>query len=97
MRLLTLSLPFWMRREMDVGEWRIVHGIVGEGGAVRIEGLNPWDHKWISTGAQIVVPHPQYPDEQHTMPVYEIHRGGRSVTFAAGEFSNLAYGFYVCV
>ena len=47
-------------------------------------------------GLQIVVPHPQYPDERHTMPVYENHHVGRSVTFAAGEFSNLAYSFYVC-
>ena len=75
--------------------WRIVDGIVAEGGAILIEGLNPSDHKWISTGLQIVVSRPQYPDERHIMPVYEIHHGGRSVTCAAGEFSNLADGFYV--
>jgi hypothetical protein len=43
---------------------------------------------------RIVVKDPTYGHEL-TFHVYEITDGSRRVEFAAGEFSNLVYGFYV--
>ncbi|HEX5591536.1 MAG TPA: hypothetical protein VFX65_14685 [Candidatus Limnocylindrales bacterium] len=51
--------------------------------------------KWVSTHGRIVVAHPQYPRERHTMFTYEVEGTNPPVVFAAGEYSNLVYGFYV--
>ena len=67
-----------------------------EGEAIDIgAGINPWNVKWISTHRRIVVAHPEYPRERHTMFTYEVEGTDPPVVFAAGEFSNLVYGFYV--
>jgi hypothetical protein len=60
-------------------------------------GVNPWPWgpRWVPTGVRIVVAHPSYPQQRHAMDVYELDAGGRTVTFAAGEFSNGVWGFYV--
>ena len=78
-------------------DWVLVKGrIVSDGEEIDIRGVNPWDFKWTSTGEPpILVEHQQYKDEIHEMHIYEIKNGDKSIRFAAGEFSNVAWGFYV--
>ena len=51
--------------------------------------------EWTATGSRITVAHPQYPAQRHTMFVYEVTGSVPPIRFAAGEFSNGAWGFYV--
>jgi hypothetical protein len=57
--------------------------------------MNPWEAEWLSTHGRIVVAHPQYPSERHTMFTYVVAGTDPPVVFAAGEYSNGVYGFYV--
>jgi hypothetical protein len=59
------------------------------------DGLNPWTSDWGSTTGWIVVAHPSYPWQRHSMSVYEVDHSGRHVVFAAGELSNGVWGFFV--
>ncbi|HEX6579046.1 MAG TPA: hypothetical protein VF082_11830, partial [Jiangellaceae bacterium] len=56
---------------------------------------NPWEHDWLSQGEQIVVAHPAYPEQRHTVDVWAIRAPDRVVRFAAGEMSNNAWAFFV--
>lgn len=80
-----------------MAEWRLVDdGIVPDGAPILVGGLNPWKHKWKRMDEPaIIVAHPQHPHQRHTMPVYEMSDGDLTVRFAAGEFSNTAWGFYL--
>lgn len=63
---------------------------------VSLAGIDPWKHEWRRrAGESITVAHPSYPAERHTMFVYEISIGERTIEFAAGEFSNGVWGFFV--
>jgi hypothetical protein len=78
-------------------DW-IPAGIVIEGNAITIGGLNPWGCEWRQVQDEpIELPHPAYPNQRHRMWVYEIKSGGRKVKFAAGELSTNVWGFYVPV
>ena len=67
-----------------------------EGDRVSLGGLNPWQIKWHSLNdAPITVAHPSYPQQRHSMWLYELHAEGKIIKFAAGEFSNGVWGFYV--
>lgn len=61
---------------------------------VIVDGVDLWKHEWRRCGDSIVVGHPSYPAERHTMFVYEVAVGARTITFAAGEFSNGVWGFF---
>jgi hypothetical protein len=81
-------------RPIDEG-WRFV-SICLESEPVDLgDGLNPWEVDWISTAGRITVPHPQYPAARHRMDVWQVADADPPVTFAAGEFSNGVWGFYV--
>jgi hypothetical protein len=77
-------------------DWQFIH-IGVEGDHVSIQGLNPWSTpNWRWVEAEIVVAHPSYPHQRHKMNVYEAESdNGSSVVFAAGEFSNGVWGFFV--
>ena len=62
---------------------------------VTIDGISVWDMRWIPTRTRITVEHPQWPNERHSMWTYRIDSSGRTVDFAAGEFSNGVWGFFV--
>lgn len=67
-----------------------------EGDHIFIGGLNPWQHEWHSVKEPpITVAHPSYADQRHTMWIYELRANGETVKFAAGEFSNGVWGFFV--
>lgn len=75
--------------------WRLVGRIIADGEPIRLAGLDPWKHDWRSIDIpRVIVAHPQYPNQRHDMAVYEIG-SDPTVRFAAGEFSNLAWGFYL--
>jgi len=74
--------------------WRFVH-IGPEGDGAAIEGIRVWETPWIPTRERITVPHPQYPNQRHAMWTYRVVTLERSVEFAAGEYSNGVWGFFV--
>ncbi len=78
-----------------MADWRVV-GIVFEGQPIDVGGLNPWNHKWQQVEADnIMLPHPQYPSQVHSMYIYEIDGDDNRVRFATGELSANVWGFYV--
>ncbi len=77
----------------DVPGWTLV-GVTFDGKSVSIDGLNPWEHKWISLGGSLAVPHPSYPAQRHQLSIYRVNRSEGAVTFAAGELSNGVWCFY---
>jgi hypothetical protein len=74
-------------------DW-IAVGIVFDGDAIDIEGADPWQWSWASTGEIAQVRHPAYPTQVHDVAVYTMQVEGRIVRFAAGELSNTVWGFY---
>ena len=81
--------------EANMKNWTLV-GIVIEGRPVNIHGVNPWKHEWVSLKEpRFEVPHPDYPNQRHKIWAYTITAGDRDLVFAAGEYSNGVWGFYV--
>lgn len=74
--------------------WRYLRH-VGEGEPVSIGGENVWDRDWIPTGELASVIDPQH-GATRRFEVWKIQQVGRpDIVFAAGEFSNGIWGFYV--
>lgn len=72
--------------------WKFVKsGIEGD---CELFGVNIFDYRWESTNKKIKVLDPIY-NQMHEMTIYNVDIEGKVVTFAAGEFSNCVYGFYV--
>jgi hypothetical protein len=75
--------------------WKPV-GVVVEGEPIDVGGINPWEHKWLSSGeSPVKLPHPNYPTQFHDMSVLRVAFGSKEVVFAVGEISAGVYGFYV--
>jgi len=74
-------------------EWEFA-GAGPDGQSFVIGGLDVWKHKWKDTEERAHVKDPRY-RQDFKFHVYEIGSPGRVVTFAAGEFSNCVWGFYV--
>lgn len=55
-----------------------------------------WSAAWEPTGQHIVVAHPQYPQQRHSLTVYRV-AATPPVVFASGEVSNTAFVFSVPV
>lgn len=73
----------------------VFFGSCVDGQRFEIEGINVWKHEWnslIEPNAQ--VKGPRY-GQSFEFPVYKIEHEGKLITFAAGEFSNCMWGFYV--
>ena len=85
----------WPTEETPVTPgWRFVSiGFDGEATDVG-GGVDPWTVDWGPTKGWIVTAHPSYPLQRHRMFVYELDRE-TPVVFAAGEFSNGVWGFFV--
>lgn len=72
--------------------WKFVKsGIEGD---CELFGVNIFDYRWEPTNKKIKVLDPLY-NQMHEMNIYNVNIGGKVLTFAAGEFSNCVYGFYV--
>ena len=63
-------------------------------GNCELFGVNIFDYTWKNTNQKINVLDPSY-GEPHEMDIYIVKLENKTVTFAAGEFSNGIYGFYV--
>jgi len=72
--------------------WRFVK--TGMEGRCELFGVNIFNYKWRSTGQSACVADPSY-NQNYELSVYEADIDGKVVTFAAGEFSNCVYGFYI--
>lgn len=57
--------------------------------------MDLWAAEWTATGSSVTVAHPQYPSQRHVMSVYETTGSVPRIRFAAGEFSNGVWGFFV--
>lgn len=76
--------------------WCLVGRIIPESTPILVGGLDPWKHQWRPLDEPpIIIPHPQYPNQRHRLDVYKMSDGRIAIRFAAGEFSNLAWGFYL--
>jgi len=72
--------------------WKFVKsGIEGD---CELFGVNIFDYSWENTNQKVSVLDPIY-NQEHELTIYKVNIGGKVVTFAAGEFSNNIYGFYV--
>jgi hypothetical protein len=74
-------------------DWIFV-GAVPEGQGLEINGVNVWSQKWTTVNgelAEVIDPHYHQP---FTFSVYTIKNGESDIKFAAGEFSNMVWGFY---
>jgi len=81
-RFVINSLNVWDHK------WIPVRRRLGNFSAPPVTGLS------LDENLRVIVKDPVY-GQEHTFNVYEIAEGARTAEFAAGEFSNLVYGFYV--
>lgn len=70
------------------------HEITGFDGNCQLFGINIFDYNWETTGEKAEVKDPQY-HQSYKFPVYRIAINGTTYEFAAGEFSNCVWGFYL--
>lgn len=80
---------------MEVSAGWQLRAIVVDGDPVVIAGVDVWQKRWepVRVGS-VVVAHPSYPAQRHSMSVYTLSEVDPAVFFAAGEFSNAVWGFY---
>ena len=55
---------------------------------------NIFDYDWQTTGKRVKVKDPIY-SQDHTFEVWQVEIDGQIHRFAAGEFSNCVWGFYL--
>ncbi|MFN3152876.1 hypothetical protein [Bremerella sp.] len=66
-----------------------------EGAPLELDGIRIWQHQWQRVAEHHVeVIDPQY-GQTHKFDIYEIHCDGKTIRFAAGEFSASVWGFYI--
>lgn len=68
--------------------------ITGVEGNTELFGVNIFKYNWKSTGERIEVQDPLY-GQSHQFYVYKVKIRKEEYKFAAGEFSNCIWGFYV--
>ena len=75
--------------------WKF-HGSCPDSAKFEIEGLNVWAHDWQREKEEpkAEVRDPLY-NQKFSFSVYHIEAEGQKIRFAAGEFSNCTWGFYV--
>ena len=70
------------------------HKITGVDGNCKLFGVNIFDYEWNDTGEVITVKDPVYKQE-HSLEFFTVDINGKLKKFAAGEFSNCIWSFYV--
>jgi hypothetical protein len=78
---------------MATDGWRYF-GTFPDGAGLLLNGIDVWQSHWVDTGNRIAVEDPLY-GQSYTFHVYEISVGDVRALFAAGEWSNCMWGFYV--
>jgi hypothetical protein len=69
-------------------------GAVPDGEPFNIEGINVWQYPWEDTSERVQVKDPHY-HQDFTFRIYRVAAPAGTISFAAGEFSNCIWGFYV--
>jgi len=72
--------------------WKFIKS--GVDGNCILFGINIFDYEWENTGQRVEVIDPLY-SQKHILEIYNAKINSENVTFAAGEFSNGVYGFYI--
>lgn len=70
------------------------HEITGVDGNTTLFGVNIFDYEWKHTSESVKVRDPLY-GQEYKFHVYTVTIDGQEQKFAAGEFSNCVWGFYV--
>ena len=70
------------------------HETTGTDGNVILFGVNIFDYKWKNTHKSVKVRDPLY-GQEHKFRIYTVVINGQEQAFAAGEFSNCVWGFYL--
>lgn len=70
------------------------HETTGTEGNAVLFGVNIFDHEWKDTRKSVKVCDPVY-GREYKFRVYTVIINGREKEFAAGEFSNCVWGFYL--
>lgn len=70
------------------------HEITGVDGTCLLFGINIFDYVWSNTGEKASVHDPSY-NQPYCFPIYRVSIDGKIYKFAAGEFSNCVWGFYL--
>jgi Cysteine-rich CPCC len=83
---------YWLLRE-TVG-WKFFHA-GPEGQNCQIGGISIWGHKWVEISGEMVIAKDPLYGQTFRFPVYQIVHGPERAVFAAGEFSNGMWGFFV--
>jgi hypothetical protein len=79
---------------MSVDSNWVFAGTAPDGHSFTLDGIDVWKHEWIDTRERVQVEDPLY-RQKFTFHIYEVHSDEKVVRFAAGEFSNCMWGFYV--
>lgn len=66
----------------------------GLDGQCKLFGVNIFEYDWQSTGKRVKVQDPVY-GQEHIFAVWQAEIDGQIRHFAAGEFSNCVWGFYL--
>jgi hypothetical protein len=75
-------------------EWDYV-GNSFDGESFEIEGIDVWEYTWKQTSEpKAQIKDPSY-NQDFSFPVYKIETENKKIKFAAGEFSNCVWGFYL--
>ena len=91
--------------KIDAVQERAAHGSVrhhmaweyetfGPDGQCKLFGVNIFDYDWQTTGKRVKIKDPIY-HQDHTFEVWQVEIDGQIHRFAAGEFSNCVWGFYL--
>lgn len=65
-----------------------------DGQIFKIEGINIWEKSWLNQNISVEVTDPKY-GEKKLFTVFKILEENKEIEFAAGEFSNFVWGFYI--
>lgn len=87
---------FYMSRTPTISteNWKFI-GSCLDGQPFEIGGLNVWECEWKSMNLpNAMVIDPQY-HHSYEFSIYQIKHDGKTIIFAAGEFSNCFWGFYI--
>ena len=70
------------------------HEITCFDGNATLFGVNIFDYEWKTVGKTAKVHDPLY-GQEYVFRIYSVTVNGQEYEFAAGEFSNCVWGFYV--
>lgn len=66
-----------------------------DGGPFALGGIDVWAADWKRQEGRVADVRDPLHNQPYRFAVYRVQRGRRSVAFAAGEFSNCVWGFFV--